>query len=73
MLRINDVALRANGKFQAQKSLIFKDFFWFLGEILRNYYVTTPCEPSGLEPATFYNELNRANVLLFFDFSVKKR
>jgi len=59
MLRINDVALRTNGELQfcctlTQKSLFYKDFFGFLGEILRKYFVTTPCEPSGLEPSTIF-------------------
>jgi hypothetical protein len=38
----------------SRKSLFYKDFFGFLGEILRKYFVTTPCEPSGLEPSTIF-------------------
>ena len=52
MLRINDVALRANGKFQAQKSLFCKDFCGFWGKNSRNYFVTITCESSGLEAST---------------------
>ena len=38
----------------SRKSLFYKDFFGFLGEILRKYFVTTPCEPLGLEPSTIF-------------------
>ena len=38
----------------SRKSLFYKDFFGFLGEILKKYFVTTPCEPSGLEPSTIF-------------------
>jgi hypothetical protein len=37
----------------SRKSLFYKDFFGLLGEILRKYFVTTFCEPSGLELWTF--------------------
>ena len=36
----------------SRNSLIFKDFFGFLGENLRKYFVTTFCESSGLEAST---------------------
>ena len=38
----------------SRKSLFYKDFFGFLGEILKKYFVTTPCEPLGLEPSTIF-------------------
>ena len=65
MLRINDVALRANGTEYLHpntKALVFGGLLWFFGEILRKNFVTTLCKLSGLEP-------DNVACLIFFSLS----
>ncbi len=62
MLRVNDVALRANichalVVILFTKVLDFGGLFWFLRKNSRNYFVATLCAPSGLALSTFLNFL----------------
>jgi hypothetical protein len=68
MLRINEVALRANGELQfcctlTQKSLIFKGFRVLRGKKHYPFTIAPYLESYGLEPATLWIYLEKMVIL----------
>ena len=65
MLSINDVALGANGMFQAQKSLIFKGFSCFRGKKHPPFTIAPFPRPYGLEPAALRKYIEKIVILWY--------